>query len=958
MRTCSIIMLAVCLLTAAPLAQSQAQTQESYPAPVSEYAEKTGPNTMTFLAYPKYYKLADGALELVNTNLTASKSGEWDYEVTAGIWQLFVRVDGTFQARHEGDIFTYRFAGLGVGRGANFKPLDLDILNWENISVVGDSVRWSEVLPNVDVTVRYIHDILKVDVKVKQALMANLRAQTKAGALDAGEFLTARFEIPQALVTSQPMQNGEARDLYAEPISVDQPLYFEKNGKAIQKLRPVETYILDAKGDPIEDRSITIQTAQQWRLSQEGAGVAEMSARLGDLADAPDGDVVIDPSMVFESQNLIVDSLLDYENQSTNYFSATSVSMSYKDRFIIGFNVGNSSALLPEGITVTDAKISLHLISNSASDDFRFHKVKENWDGMYVTWYNKANNSLWTTLGGYFEDWHYASPKVTIPYISPFVGGDIEIPVPQIFKSHYSNTVNHTYYRGSILKRVVDTSGSNVTNIATCDNTTVAYRPKLTVSYKKVFGCDIGAQYHDISVANRAANADADGFKIFRYFIGNEDNPSTKIPLYFSGIESDQKVICVFPAKTGVYSYSSANDYASNIITRMGYINSSDFYKVAAIELGNEEEGVWWSTPPPPWWYGSQADGGRFADYYLAARSSIKQQSWGNQVEIISGGTISQHGFLSFGSSYQYGSPGEFIRGFIEKCQQEGNNSNDLLPDTLAIHLYTGKYSPEFKIGPVDKPETDMVSRLRELFDICDGEGYLPNFSITEFGFSPTWGNIYAPANGMSEYSQAVYYLRANLIHALHGNNDGSLLRGIGWKDYQYYQHPYNGDDTGMQVKINNNAVDRKIRKVAHELFTGSTLGFEDDNFKVITPYYRSYIGNHLTGVCAWKDLNPPSQYSNVLWVAVWRFQFDTNFWTFESESRSVVIDGVYSGYASAAFQFNFDASPPALQARNYTINVQPNTPTGKTTITITDDNLSDSYKVVNENPIFIKLTN
>jgi len=101
---------------------------------------------------------------------------------------------------------------LGIGRGANYQPLDLGKLNWENISVVGDSARWSEVLPNVDVTVRYIHDILKVDVKIKQALMANLRAQTKAGALNGDEFLTARFEIPQALVTSQAMQNGEEAD--------------------------------------------------------------------------------------------------------------------------------------------------------------------------------------------------------------------------------------------------------------------------------------------------------------------------------------------------------------------------------------------------------------------------------------------------------------------------------------------------------------------------------------------------------------------------------------------------------------------------------------------------------------------------------------------------------------------------------------------------------------------------
>ncbi|MEW6238869.1 MAG: hypothetical protein AB1656_26085, partial [Candidatus Omnitrophota bacterium] len=207
MHAAGIIMFIVCAL-AAPLAQPQAQTAESYPVPVSEYAERTGLNTMTFLAYPKYYKLADGALELVNPNLVPSKSGEWDYEVTAGIWQLFVRADGTFQARHEGDIFTYRFAGLGVGRGDNYKPLELGKLNWENLSVVGDSVRWSEVLPNVDVTVRYIHDILKVDVRLKQAFMRNLREQVKTGILPSDEYLSARFDIPSVQITTQAKQNG------------------------------------------------------------------------------------------------------------------------------------------------------------------------------------------------------------------------------------------------------------------------------------------------------------------------------------------------------------------------------------------------------------------------------------------------------------------------------------------------------------------------------------------------------------------------------------------------------------------------------------------------------------------------------------------------------------------------------------------------------------------------------
>ncbi|MEW6235451.1 MAG: hypothetical protein AB1656_08710 [Candidatus Omnitrophota bacterium] len=277
MRTASIIMLAVCALLAAPLAQSQPQTQESYPAPVSEYSEQTGVDAMTFLAYPKYYKLADGALELVNTNLTASKSGEWDYEVTAGIWQLFVRADGTFQARHEGDIFTYLFAGLGVSRGVNYKPLDLGKLNWENISVVGDSVRWSEVLPNVDVTVRYIHDILKVDVRLKSAFMRQLREQVKLGILPSDEYLTARFDIPSVQITTQAKQNGEAADVYGEKLPLDQPLHFERDGKELHKLLPVKTYLADEAGMPLEETAPVMHHRFDVLIAQLGG---DLHARL------------------------------------------------------------------------------------------------------------------------------------------------------------------------------------------------------------------------------------------------------------------------------------------------------------------------------------------------------------------------------------------------------------------------------------------------------------------------------------------------------------------------------------------------------------------------------------------------------------------------------------------------------------------------------------------------------
>ena len=150
---------------------------DMYPVPVSEYVEKSAPNTMTFLSYPKYYRNNDGELTPVVCDLVRSQDPDWDYEVTQGIWTLRLRTDGTFQAMHEGDSFTYRLSELGIGRGSGFEPLKLGDPNWANYSVVGDTIRWSDVFPEVDLTVRYVHDILKVDVIVGETLTEDIRSQ-------------------------------------------------------------------------------------------------------------------------------------------------------------------------------------------------------------------------------------------------------------------------------------------------------------------------------------------------------------------------------------------------------------------------------------------------------------------------------------------------------------------------------------------------------------------------------------------------------------------------------------------------------------------------------------------------------------------------------------------------------------------------------------------------------------
>ncbi len=280
------------------------QEIESYPQPVSEYVEKTAPGTMTFLSYPKYYRNANNDLQLTDTTLRPSDDPNWDYQVTAGIWSLHVRTDGTFRASHAGDRFTYRFADVGIGRGSSFRSLGLGEAQWNDFIVMGDTIRWNNVLPDVDMSVRYIHDILKVDVIVNRELVQQIRNDVNLGNLPVDGFLTAKFDIPSFLMTGEARMGNEIRDLYGESLEVNQPVRFLKNDELYHSLRPVNVELLNESGEPVilrENNEIRqFRTAQLWQLLRSAPGTAEMSLLLDDILELPDGDIVIDPSFDFQ----------------------------------------------------------------------------------------------------------------------------------------------------------------------------------------------------------------------------------------------------------------------------------------------------------------------------------------------------------------------------------------------------------------------------------------------------------------------------------------------------------------------------------------------------------------------------------------------------------------------------------------------------------------------------------
>jgi hypothetical protein len=446
------------------------QTMDVYPKPISESAEISAPGKMTILSYPKYYKNAQDQLTEVDTTLVPSNDPDWDYEVTTGIWTLKVRGDGTFQARHEGDIFTYRFQSLGYGRGSNYRPFDLGQADWSSMVVLGDTIRWVDVYPNVDVSVRYIHDSLKVDVIVKKEKLREIKQAVLNGELDPDDYLTARFDIPNVFIRSQAKKGDKEVDLYADVFEIDnQPVHFEKDGKKVHKLRLVESYIIDDSGKRIKDYQSVIHTAQLWKLQNNKPGIAEMSVYLDDLADAPEGNLVIDPSVTYDTPADVNDTYIDSGYSNINYGSQTTMYLgnsSNEQRILIGFES------IIEDKVIEEATLKLYYTSIPSSDGDATaiaYPITNTWSESTATWSNFGTSNYKSDFG---------SPEVNLPWApGSWSPSSIHFDVTDALIDHYYDDPDRIGTYGFIVKLSDYPSPEQYWRFETSDSSSIPYRP-------------------------------------------------------------------------------------------------------------------------------------------------------------------------------------------------------------------------------------------------------------------------------------------------------------------------------------------------------------------------------------------------------------------------------------------------------------------------------------------------
>ena len=430
---------------------------------------------MTFYSYPKYYANKTGALVPVRTAFVESKRDDWDYEVSTGIWTLLVREDGTFCAEHAGESFTYRLRDMGVAQASGHTALDWGEADWSNLLVMGDTARWDDVYPGVSVTVRYIHDIMKVDLLLSTEARARLEKEQSVldGASDGR--LAFRFDLSNLQTRPSEIRDSESQRNLSETFDIDGPLEFVKDGQVLHSLRPAVAWVLDENGE-IPREAKPLELTRRWDGSGmakgEGTAFVEIGLSLEDLLNAPPGPIAVDPSMTFTGSSDVVDTLLD---GATNNGTDESIYWYDGDNIAIGFDV--SALGTDKGIISANLSVYEWYSNLSAGVTSRAYWLTEAWEELNATWTVRTSSQNWTTQGGTYTTTNQ-SAQITLPDDDDeWVTWD----VTDAFRAQYPANADDIETQGFLLKRSSDPT--NKLKIRTSESTYTSYRPKLVVEY-------------------------------------------------------------------------------------------------------------------------------------------------------------------------------------------------------------------------------------------------------------------------------------------------------------------------------------------------------------------------------------------------------------------------------------------------------------------------------------------
>lgn len=150
--------------------------------PINSHTEQEG-NTWRIFSYPKYYRNESGQYAPIDTTFRPSNREGFDWEVTTGLYSLWVARDGTYCFHHEGDEQTFKIEGLVFRHAvAGTEELGLPIdLAAGPPAVAGNTIRWEDPSTGISYAIEYQNDQLIDRLSLPEAVKGRLHTSIPPG---------------------------------------------------------------------------------------------------------------------------------------------------------------------------------------------------------------------------------------------------------------------------------------------------------------------------------------------------------------------------------------------------------------------------------------------------------------------------------------------------------------------------------------------------------------------------------------------------------------------------------------------------------------------------------------------------------------------------------------------------------------------------------------------------------
>jgi len=255
------------------------------------------------------FETLDGKFYPIQTNILASSKPDWDWEVTSGHWQLYVKNDTTVGVRKNDNWIATRLHGIAYLNIVTKNYTILQVTGDVTPTVNGNRLTWEGIMYGVDYTIHYTNDSLKEIIIIKQEARDLLSSSgyrpSDFGYPAKDTFLVPIFECDWSQSLPMRLSSCNSCPVDTSAAEVEETIYFESPIKDkyfdtnLVSFLPLDYAVSENPinpNDPEKDWVYAKETIRKRLVRKNGkdwllAGVPVLS-----LNQMPAGSIIFDPT--------------------------------------------------------------------------------------------------------------------------------------------------------------------------------------------------------------------------------------------------------------------------------------------------------------------------------------------------------------------------------------------------------------------------------------------------------------------------------------------------------------------------------------------------------------------------------------------------------------------------------------------------------------------------------------